>query len=63
MARKLTPEDRDIWDRVARTVAPARPRKAERIAVTAAPARSAVTAELKAPPKFVRPPRSAAAAP
>jgi|GEM_PF-6840485 len=52
MARKLTPEDRDIWDKVARTVSPARPRKAERVAVTAASVQSA----LKAPPKFVKPP-------
>jgi len=52
MARKLTPEDRDIWDKVARTVSPARPRKAERVAVTAASVQSA----LKAPPNFVKPP-------
>ncbi|MFN4296494.1 MAG: Smr/MutS family protein [Brevundimonas sp.] len=52
MGRKLTPEDRDIWNKVARTVSPARPRKAERIAVTAASVQSA----LKAPPKFVKPP-------
>ncbi|MFN3536816.1 MAG: Smr/MutS family protein [Brevundimonas sp.] len=59
MARKLTPEDRDIWDKVARTVSPARPRKAERIAVTAATVQSA----LKAPPKFVKPPSVIPAAP
>ena len=59
MGRKLTPEDRDIWDRVARTVSPARPRKAERIAVTAAATQSA----LKAPPRFVKPPKPAPSAP
>ncbi|MFT4954035.1 MAG: DNA-nicking Smr family endonuclease [Brevundimonas sp.] len=62
MGRKLTPEDRDIWDKVARTVSPAKPRKAERIAVTAASAQSALKAELKAPPKFVKPPRTVPAA-
>lgn len=59
MGRKLTPEDRDIWDRVTRTVAPARPRKAERVAVTATSSQSA----LKAPPKFVKLPRPAPPAP
>jgi DNA-nicking Smr family endonuclease len=59
MARKLTPEDRDIWAQVTRTVSPARPRKAERIAITAASIQSA----LKAPPKFVKPPRAGSAAP
>lgn len=63
MARKLTPEDRDIWDRVARTVSPARPRKAERTAVTAASAQSAFKSEIKAAPKFVKPPRPAPAPP
>lgn len=63
MARKLTPEDRAIWDRVARTVSPARPRKPERIAVTAASAQSAFRTEVKAPPKFVKPPRPAPSAP
>jgi DNA-nicking Smr family endonuclease len=58
MGRKLTPEDRDIWDKVARTVSPAKPRKAERIAVTAVSARSVLKTELKAPPKFVKPPRA-----
>lgn len=59
MGRKLTPEDRDIWDKVASTVSPAKPRKAERIAVTAASVQSA----LKAPPKFVKPPRMGPAEP
>ena len=59
MGRKLTPEDRDIWDKVARTVSPGKPRKAERIAVTAASVQSA----LKAPPKFVKPPKSVPPAP
>ena len=59
MGRKLTPEDRDIWDKVARTVSPATPRKAERIAVTAASIQSA----LKAPPKFVKPPKPVPSAP
>ncbi|MFN3815419.1 Smr/MutS family protein [Brevundimonas sp.] len=59
MARKLTPEDRDIWHKVARTVSPASPRKAERIAVTGASVQSA----LKAPPKFVKPPPAIPAAP
>lgn len=63
MGRKLTPEDRDIWDKVARTVSPARPRKAERIAVTAASVQSALKAELKAPPKFVKPTRAVPSAP
>ena len=58
MGRKLTPEDRDIWDKVARTVSPGKPRKAERIAVTAASAQSALKTGLKAPPKFVKPPRA-----
>lgn len=62
MARKLTPEDRDIWDRVARTVSPARPRRPERIAVTAASAQSAFKSEVKAP-KFVKPPQPVPAPP
>lgn len=54
MGRRLTPDDRRIWDRVARTVTPSDPRRAlpvENLSPAPEPQRT--------PPKFVKPARTA----
>lgn len=57
MGRRLTPEDRHIWDRVARTVTPSDPSR--RIVDTPPEPPPSV----KTPPKFVKPSRPAAPPP
>lgn len=60
MGRRLTPDDRRLWERVARTVTPSDPQKPP-LAASERPGPDEPAS--KSPPKFVKPPRAVAPPP